>query len=140
DAELHDAGVAALTVGVARGDLVEELPEHAASADDAGGAAPRGERATLPERDHAIRPAAELLGLGVRGADRLALDQCRHQVAEQRAAMGRRPVELHPCDAVAHWTRRSPSRAAAGGGRAPRGTGSAPASCRTRVPSRAGTP
>src|SRR5262245_17960143 len=60
------------------------------------------QRSVLAERDHAVTPAAELLRLGVRRPDGLVLEECRHEVPEERSAMRRAPSELHPCDAMAH--------------------------------------
>src|SRR5206468_3623220 len=100
DAELDDPRVAAGAAIEARGQLVEQLLQDAAPADDARRSPPRVERALLPERDHAVRPATELLRLRVGCAHDLVLEERGHEVAEEGAAVGRRASEPHPCDAV----------------------------------------
>src|SRR5206468_2044626 len=86
-AELHHARVAAMALGVARREVVEELLHHARAPEHGRRPPPGMERALLAERDHPVGPAPDLLRLGVRRADRLVLEQRGHQVAEERAAM-----------------------------------------------------
>src|SRR5579871_5269376 len=88
EAELDHPRVAAVALLEARRNLVEQLLDGVARADEVEGAAARGQVAALAERDHPIGEAAQLLGLGVGGADALVADQAQHQVAEQRLAMG----------------------------------------------------
>src|SRR6185295_12959818 len=74
--------------------------------DQGCGAAAGVERALLAERDHPVAPALELLRLRVGGLHRLVLKERGHEVPEERPPMGRRPVELHSCDAMAHGSAR----------------------------------
>src|SRR4029453_8087858 len=57
DAELHHTGVAARSGRVARAELREELPHHARTLHQRGGATAGVQRAFLSERDEAVTPA-----------------------------------------------------------------------------------
>src|SRR5262245_13260847 len=102
DPELDDPRIPPVALLEAGGDLGEELLDHGGSLQHRRGAAPGVERAPLSERDHPIRPAAQLLGLRIRRTDRLVLQKRRDQIAEERTPVRRRAVQLHPCDAMPH--------------------------------------
>src|SRR5262249_33886377 len=101
-AEPHDTRAAALPALVAARPLVAQLLQDRATVDEGRRSPPGVQAALLAERDHAIAPALELLRLGVGRADGLVLEERGDEVPEERAAMCRRPVELHACDAMAH--------------------------------------
>src|SRR3954447_10385749 len=89
-AELQDPGVAARTVLVARGDLLEELVDHALVGvlELRGGLAARVQVALARERDQLLDLRLDRLGLGLGGLDPLVVDDLDAEVGEQRLAMG----------------------------------------------------
>src|SRR5262249_11364641 len=100
--ELDHADVAARAPRIARRELGEELPDHAGPTHERRGPAACVQRAVLAEGDHAITPALQLFGLRIRRPHCLVIEQLRHQVAQQRATVGRRATELLSCDPVPH--------------------------------------
>src|SRR5205807_7902900 len=74
-AELHHARVAAVALGVARRDVVEQLLHDARPPQHARRPSPRVQGALLAEGDHPVGPATDLLRFGVRGANRLVLEE-----------------------------------------------------------------
>src|SRR5262249_5827633 len=106
EARLHDAGVAAVAVLVARSEHVEELLDHRDVADLGDRLAPRMQVAALAQRHELLDDRAQILRLGQRGGDLLVLDQRGRHVGKHGAAMLGRAVELAVGVTVTH--RRGP--------------------------------
>src|ERR1041385_7779671 len=56
----------------------------------------------LAERDHLLKVRPHGFRFRDRRGDALTLDECRHQIAQQRAAMTGVPSELPTCIAMSH--------------------------------------
>ena len=67
--EFDDPRVAAGAVFEARADAVEQFLNHGLVVNDAQDLPARVQVAALAQRDHALNPAAQFLGLGVGGLD-----------------------------------------------------------------------
>src|SRR5512143_1478540 len=63
-----------------------------------------------------VRPAPQLLGLGVGGADAIIFEQRGHQIAEERVQMARFATQLEAGLAMSHRTDYSPSSVSSLGG------------------------
>ena len=92
--ELQDPQVAAVALGIARAEFVEQLDDHLAVAQPVERQAPVGQRRLAAERDDRLDDAAQLLGLGQRGLDQLVPKQRVAHVAQHRLAMGAGAVQL----------------------------------------------
>ena len=92
EAELRDAGVAALTLGDERSDLGEELVHDALVTDDAEHATTSVQVSALGERDETLGDRTQALGLGLGRLDALVREQLRQP--GWRAAGARAPVRL----------------------------------------------
>src|SRR5438067_6900037 len=101
-AGLDEARVAALAVGEARGDRVEDPAHHLAVGHQRQHLAARVEVLALGERDDVVGQAAHGLGLGLGGLDALVAEQPDQQVAEERPPVLREPPELVAVDAMPH--------------------------------------
>src|SRR3954452_4770066 len=88
-AELEDPGVAARTLLVARGDLLEELVDHALVRvlEDRRRLPARVQVALARERDQLLDLRLDRLGLGLGGLDPLVIDDLDAEVGEQRLAV-----------------------------------------------------
>src|SRR5262249_8171895 len=100
--ELGDARIAAGPAAEARADVVEQLADDGAAADEGQRLAGGVQGVALAERDHALGPAAQLLGLGVGGLQVLVLQQRRDQIAEERAPVRAGSIELTAAFEVSH--------------------------------------
>src|SRR5580700_12229533 len=94
EAGLHDAGIAAVAVLVARADHLEQLLDHGEIAHLRDRLAARVQVAALAERDQLFDDRAQILRLGQRRRDLLVLDQRSAQVRQHRFAMIRAAAEL----------------------------------------------
>src|SRR5690606_40722396 len=102
-AELHDAGVAAVAVGVTGRDLLEELVNQKLVLAELGERLPaRVQIAALAERDQLLEMRLDSLRLGIGDADALVVDDLTAEVAHQRLAMRSRARELSLLLCVAH--------------------------------------
>src|SRR5215472_15835880 len=106
EARLHDAGIAAVALLVARADHVEQLLDHRDVADLGDRLAPCVQVAALAEGDQLLDDRTQVLGLGQRRGDLLMLYQRRAHVCEHRPTMLGRAVELAMGVTVTH--RRDP--------------------------------
>src|SRR3974390_3787865 len=104
EARLHDAGVAAVPLLVARGENLEELLHHRDVADFRDRLPAGMQIALLTKRNQLLDPRATLLRLRKRGHDLLVLDQRRAHVSEHGAAMSRLLVKLAVNLTVTHFT------------------------------------
>src|SRR5580698_3392057 len=94
EAGLHDAGIAAIAVLVARADHLEQFLDHGEVAHLRDRLAARMQVAALAERDQLLDDRTQILRLGQRRGDLLVLDQRRAQVRQHRFAMIRAAAEL----------------------------------------------
>src|SRR3954466_2533532 len=103
-AELEDPRVAARTLLVARGDLLEELVDHALVGvlEDRRRLPARVQVALARERDQLLELRLDRLGLGLGGLDPLVVDDLDAEVGEQRLAVRGVAAELVPGLLVAH--------------------------------------
>src|SRR5580693_10647124 len=102
EAGLHDAGIAAVAVLVARTDHLEQLLDHGEVAHLRDRLAARMQVAALAERDELLDDRAQILRLRQRRRDLLVLDQRRAQVRQHRFAMIRAAAELAVSLGVTH--------------------------------------
>src|SRR5687768_5535900 len=80
-AELEDAGVSALSLGVARCDLLEQLVDDELVLPEARHGEPPGVLvALLAERDQPLELRLDRLGLGLGGLDALMIDDLAREV------------------------------------------------------------
>jgi len=79
------AGEAGRTIGVALGEIGEELLHDLLLRKPADGLAARDQRAVLPENDHAVDERADLFGLRLGGLHALVAKHRKGQVAEHPA-------------------------------------------------------
>ena len=84
DAGLDHAGIAAIAIGVARREDVEQLLQLGVIEEARESVAAIGEAAFLGQGDQLLDLGPKLLRLGKRGGDLLVLDQGRRHVAEHR--------------------------------------------------------
>src|SRR6185437_7988053 len=97
-----DAQIAAVTVGVARGDGVEQALDDAFIADLRDHLAAGMQVAALAERHQLLDDRAQILRLRQRGDDLLMLDQRHGEVGEHRLAMADAAGEAAAFETVAH--------------------------------------
>src|SRR5258706_2121136 len=102
EAHLEDARVAARARLVARAELAEQLGDDIAIAGSIECEAPVRERRLLGQRDQRLDDAAQFLGLGDRGLDRLVREQRVAHVAQHRLAMLAGAVEFAKSVTVTH--------------------------------------
>src|ERR1051326_5294340 len=93
-AELDDARVSARAVGKSRSDHLEELRHRLVVANAIESAPASVQRRLLAERHQPIGHAAQLLRLGIGGANAVMADQCRGEIAQQRLTVRTRAIEL----------------------------------------------
>src|SRR5690606_2248688 len=102
EARLHDADVAAVTLGVTRSQGVEQLADLRHVADGADGLTTGVQVALLGEGDQLLDEGTQFLRLGQSRGDLLVLDQRGGHVSEHGLAMADRTAELAVSGAVAH--------------------------------------
>src|SRR5215217_2977174 len=103
-AELQDPGVAALAVGVARSDLLEQAVHDELVLPERGGRLPASVLITaLGERDQLLDLRLGRLRLGFGRLDPLVLDDLLREVHQQRLAVRRVAAELVSLLLVAHY-------------------------------------
>src|SRR3954471_13377376 len=102
EAGLQDARVAAVARGETGPDLLEQLVGRFTLLDVTDGEPAGVQRARTCLGDELLDERAKLLGLGLGGLDRLALDERRREVAHQRQLLLARTAELPPCLLVTH--------------------------------------
>src|SRR5215211_4739709 len=101
--QLQDAGVPAGAVGVARGDLLEQLVDHELVLAEAGHRqAARVVVALLRERDQPLELGLHRLGLRLGGLNALVVDHLAAEVHEQRLAVRRVTRQLPPLLLMPH--------------------------------------
>ena len=103
-AEPQDPGVAAGPAREAGAQVVEQLLQDRSALDLALGQPPRVDAVVLAarQRDQALGERPQLLGLHQGGADALALEQRRGEVAQQRDPVGCGAPELAVSDSMSH--------------------------------------
>jgi len=94
EAELENAQIAAVALGVARAQHVEELGHHVAVAQPVEREPAVGQRRFLAERDDGFRHPPQLLRLRQRGLDDLVTQQRVGHVPQHGGAMAAGAVEL----------------------------------------------
>mgnify|MGYP007112926935 CR=1 FL=1 len=102
EAGLDDAGVAALTILVTRGENVEQFLDLIEVAQFADRLTAQRQSALLAERDELLDDGAQFLGLRQRRDDLLVLDERSRHVGEHRLAVFCRAVELTMNFSVTH--------------------------------------
>ena len=113
-AQLEDAGVAALALRVAGGDLLEQLVDDELVLAEAGHRQAAGVAvALLGEGDQPLQLGLDGLGLGLGRLDALVVDHLAAEVHEQRLAVRRVARQLALLLAVAHGRRTLPRLACA---------------------------
>src|SRR4051795_11182476 len=107
--ELEDAGVATRPLRVARGNLLEELVDHALVGvlEDRGRPAARVQVTLARERDQLLDLRLDRLGLGLGGLDPLVVDDLDAEVREQRLAVRHVAGQLVAGLLMAHQSVRS---------------------------------
>ena len=75
EAHLQDTGVAALTIGETRANLIEQLDDNIAITKTIESQTLVGDGRFLGERDQGLNDAAQFLGLGQGGANSLMSEQ-----------------------------------------------------------------
>src|SRR5690606_5808727 len=102
EARLHDADVAAVTLGVTRSQRVEQLADLRHVANGADGLTTSVQVALLGEGDQLLDEGTQFLRLRQGGRDLLVLDQRGGHVGEHGLAVADRTAELTIGGAVAH--------------------------------------
>ncbi len=102
NAGLDDPAIAAIALGVARGDHVEQLGELDLVHQPRLGEATVRQAAVLGQRDQLLDIGAKLLRLGRGGGDLFVLDERGRHVAEQGRPVARGALKLTSAYAMAH--------------------------------------
>ena len=103
EAHLQDTGVAALTIGETRANLIEQLDDNIAITKTIESQTLVGDGRLLGERDQRLNDAAQFLGLGQGGANSFVRNERAGHVAKHGSTVSRSTVELAIAVMVTHF-------------------------------------
>ena len=103
EAHLQDAGVAALTIGETRGNLIEQLDDNIAVTKTIESQTLVGDGRFLGERDQGLNDTAQFLGLGQGSANSFVRNERAGHVAKHGGTVSRSTVELAIAVMVTHF-------------------------------------